>query len=86
MLQALPACAADAGDPMLPPEIPVAILSAASATPEELRERAGWLAGAIEKEHRIFRETGHWPHLEKPEEVATAIQWCVERAKLRGGN
>jgi pimeloyl-ACP methyl ester carboxylesterase len=86
MLQALPACAADAGDPMLPPEIPVAILSAASATAEELRERDGWLAGVIEKEHRVFPETRHWLHLENPEEVAAAIQWCVERAKLRGDN
>lgn len=82
-LEALPACAFDAGDPMPPAEMPVAILSAASATPEELRERDGWLAGVIEKEHRILPESGHWLHLEAPEEVAAAIRWCVERAKLR---
>ena len=83
MLEALPACALDAGNPMLPTEMPVAILSAASATPEELRERDGWLAGLIEKEHRILPENGHWLHLEAPDEVAAAIRWCVERAKLR---
>ena len=86
MLDALPACAVEAGHPMLPAEMPVAILSAASATPDELRERDGWLAGLIEKDHRVLSETGHWPHLEKPDEVAAAIRWCVERAKLRQEN
>ena len=86
MLDALPACAAEAGQPMLTPELPVAVLSAASATPNELRERDGWLAGLIEKEHRILADAGHWPHLEKPDEVAAAIRWCVERARLRQDN
>jgi pimeloyl-ACP methyl ester carboxylesterase len=83
MLEALPACALSAGNPMLPPEMPVAILSAASATPEELRERDAWLARVIEKEHRILPERGHWLHLEAPDEVTAAIRWCVERARLR---
>ncbi len=83
MLEALPACAVEAGYPILPAEMPVAILSAATATPDELRERDGWLAGLIEKDHRVLTGTGHWPHLEKPDEVAGAIQWCVERASLR---
>jgi pimeloyl-ACP methyl ester carboxylesterase len=83
MLEALPACAVEAGDPIFPAEMPVAILSAESATPDELRERDGWLAGLIEKDHRVLTGTGHWPHLEQPDEVAAAIQWCVDRAKLR---
>jgi pimeloyl-ACP methyl ester carboxylesterase len=83
MLEALPACAVKAGHPILPAEMPVAILSSATATPDELRERDGWLAGSIERDHRVLTGTGHWPHLEKPHEVAAAIQWCVERAKLR---
>jgi pimeloyl-ACP methyl ester carboxylesterase len=82
-LQVLPACAADAGHPSLPAEMPVAILSAASATPEELRERDGWLVGLVETEHQVIPETGHWLHLERPEEVASAIRWCVERARMR---
>jgi pimeloyl-ACP methyl ester carboxylesterase len=86
MLEALPACAFDAGEPTLPAELPVAILSASSATPEELRERDGWLAGVIEREHRILPECGHWLHLEAPDEVAAAVRWCVERARLRGGS
>lgn len=86
MLDALPACALEAGHPLLQVEMPVAILSATSATPDELRERDGWLAGVIEKDHRILADIGHWPHLEKPDEVAAAIRWCVERAKLRQEN
>jgi pimeloyl-ACP methyl ester carboxylesterase len=82
-LEALPACAADAGHPALPAELPVAVLSAASATQEELRERDGWLMGLVEVEHLVLSETDHWLHLEKPEDVATAVQWCVERARIR---
>jgi pimeloyl-ACP methyl ester carboxylesterase len=83
ILEALPACAADAGRAVLPAEMPVAILSSASATEEELRERDGWLMGLVETEHRVLPESGHWLHLERPEEVATAVRWCVERARLR---
>jgi pimeloyl-ACP methyl ester carboxylesterase len=82
-LDALPACAVEAGHPMLQAEMPVAILSAASVTPDELRERDGWLVGLVEKQHLVLRETGHWLHLEQPDEVAAAIRWCVERARLR---
>jgi pimeloyl-ACP methyl ester carboxylesterase len=82
-LEALPVCAADAGRPLLPAEMSVVILSAASATQDELRERDGWLLGLIEAEHRVLPETGHWLHLERPEEVAAAVRWCVERARTR---
>jgi pimeloyl-ACP methyl ester carboxylesterase len=83
ILEALPVCAADAGRPLLPAELPVAILSAASATQDELRERDGWLTGLLEKEHLVLEEAGHWLHLEQPEKVAEAVSWCVERARLR---
>jgi pimeloyl-ACP methyl ester carboxylesterase len=82
-LEALPTCAAELDLPALPPELPVAILSAASATQEELRERDGWLMGLLEAQHTVLPETGHWMHLERPEEVAEAIRWCVERATMR---
>jgi pimeloyl-ACP methyl ester carboxylesterase len=83
MLEALPACAAGAGHPSLPLEMPVAILSAASANDEELHERDAWLMGLVETEHVVLPDSGHWLHLERPEEVATAIRWCVERARIR---
>lgn len=82
-LEALPACAAELGRPALPAELPVAILSAASATQDELRERDSWLMGLLEAQHLVLPESGHWLHLERPEEVAEAIRWCVERARLR---
>jgi pimeloyl-ACP methyl ester carboxylesterase len=83
MLEALPACAAAMRYPALPAELPVAILSAASSTPEELRERDGWLMGLVEAQHLVLPETGHWLHVERPEDVAEAIRWCVERARMR---
>jgi pimeloyl-ACP methyl ester carboxylesterase len=82
-LEALPVCAIDAGVPALSAELPVVILSAASAMQEELRERDGWLVGLLEAEHRVVEGAGHWLHLERPGEVAEAVRWCVERARMR---
>lgn len=82
-LEALPACAVDVGRPALPAELPVAILSAASAREDELRERESWLKGLLETEHLILQGAGHWLHLEQPEQVAEAVRWCVERARMR---
>jgi pimeloyl-ACP methyl ester carboxylesterase len=81
-LEALPACAAAMGRPVLPAELPVAILSAASATREELRERESWLSGLIEGQHLVLPATGHWLHVERPVEVAEAVRWCIERARM----
>jgi pimeloyl-ACP methyl ester carboxylesterase len=82
-LEGLPSCAVDASRPTLAAELPVAILSGASATREELSERDAWLAVLVEAEHLVLREAGHWLHLERPEEVAEAVRWCVERANIR---
>jgi pimeloyl-ACP methyl ester carboxylesterase len=81
-LEALPVHAREARTMRLPAELPVAILSAASATENELRERDGWLTGLLKTEHTIFPETGHWLHLERAEEVAAAVCWCVEQSRL----
>ena len=82
-LEALPRCACELGQPALPAEMPVAILSAASATAEEMRERNQWLRSVRQSQHRVLEETGHWLHLERAEEVAAAVQWCVERLRVR---
>jgi pimeloyl-ACP methyl ester carboxylesterase len=82
-LEALPRCACELGQPVLSTEMPVAILSAASATAEEMRERNQWLRSVRQSQHRVLGETGHWLHLERPDEVAAAVQWCVERARVR---
>lgn len=81
-LEALPAYANSADHILLPTELPVAILSASSATEDELRERYGWLTGLLKTEHTILPETGHWLHLERPVEVAAAVRWCVEQSQL----
>ena len=82
-LEALPRCACELGQPVLPAEMPVAIVSAASATAEEMRERNHWLRSVRQSQHRVLEETGHWLHLERAEEVAAAVQWCVERVRVR---
>lgn len=82
MLQALPACAAQAGPWAVPKEIPMVVLSAATAKPEELSERDGWLSQMETKQHTVLPDTGHWLHLERPEAVAEAIAWCFEQAGL----
>jgi len=50
---------------------------------EELRERDDWLMGLVEAQHLVLPDTGHWLHVERPEEVAEAIRWCLERARMR---
>ena len=80
-LEALPACAAAIAQLTLPPALPVVILSSATAAPDELRERAGWLAPLAQAQHILIPETGHWLHLEQPEAVAAAVRWCVEESQ-----
>ncbi len=80
MLEVLPACAAQHGESAIPPEMPVVVLSASTATPDELRERENWLTPLETKQHIILPESGHWLHLERPDAVADAIEWCVARA------
>lgn len=83
MLDALPSFAAEVGPVELSPDLPVTILSAASATSEELCERDRWLRSVRESQHRMLPGTGHWLHLEEPELVAEAVRWCVERVRAR---
>jgi pimeloyl-ACP methyl ester carboxylesterase len=82
-LEALPRCACELGQPALSADMPVAILSAAATSAEEMRERNQWLRSVRVSQHRVLEETGHWLHLERAEEVAAAVQWCVERARAR---
>jgi pimeloyl-ACP methyl ester carboxylesterase len=80
-LEGLPTYAREAVAVRLPAELPVAILSAASAPEDELRERDGWLTGLLQTRHIILPETGHWLHLARPEQVTAAVQWCIEQSK-----
>ena len=76
-LERLPANARQAIAMPLPPEIPLTILSAASATREELAERAAWTAASRNARHIQVEGTGHWLQLERPELVAAVIREAV---------
>lgn len=68
----------------LPAEIPLIILSASSATPDEIHEREEWINRNPCARHIILEDTGHWLQLERPEAVAAAIRELVELARARG--
>ncbi len=80
-LEALPACAAAGLKMSLPAKIPVTILSAESATAEELREREAWAAQSERGRHVQIPGTGHWLLWERPELVADAVREIVNQSR-----
>jgi pimeloyl-ACP methyl ester carboxylesterase len=78
-LAALPHCAQDASALRLSPEIPLIVLSAATATGEELRERDEWVRESTYGRHLKIEETGHWLQLERPDAVLSAVKEIVEK-------
>jgi pimeloyl-ACP methyl ester carboxylesterase len=76
-LECLPGCAREALSMPLPPEIPLTILSAASATYKELAERTAWVEANQNARHMQVEGTGHWLQLERPDLVAAAIREAV---------
>jgi pimeloyl-ACP methyl ester carboxylesterase len=76
-LESLPGCARQAAQMALPPEIPIVILSAGSATAAELAERDEWAAASRSGRHVCIPGTGHWLQLEKPELVVDAVRELV---------
>ena len=72
-LESLPECAGLAVSMQVSPAIPLIILSAATANPEELAEREAWIAGRSNARHTMVAGTGHWLHLERPELVVQAV-------------
>jgi pimeloyl-ACP methyl ester carboxylesterase len=77
-LEALPACAEAAQAMDVPAKIPVTILSAGNATPEELTERDAWAAQSDHGVHIKVAGTGHWVQLERPDLVVAAVREIVE--------
>ncbi|MGA7525567.1 MAG: alpha/beta hydrolase [Acidobacteriaceae bacterium] len=76
-LEALPACAAAGLTMSVPAHIPVTILSAGTATAEELRERDAWAAQSERGRHFKVPGTGHWLQLERPELIADAVRAMI---------
>lgn len=83
-LASLPLCAREANRLQLPSEIPFIVLSAATATEGELRERDEWVARSIRGRHLRIGNTGHWLQLERPDAVVAAVKEIVE--EYRTGN
>lgn len=67
----------------MPPaeKIPMIILSASTATQEELEERDRWIAESGGGRHIHVPQSGHWLHLDHPELVVAAIREVIERAR-----
>lgn len=76
-LEALPGCAVAGLTMNVPPRIPVTILSAGSATAEELRERDAWARESERGRHWQVPGTGHWLQLERPDLVAEAVREMI---------
>jgi pimeloyl-ACP methyl ester carboxylesterase len=62
-------------------EFPVIILSAATATPEELQEREAWVRESRVGKHIRLPDSGHWIHLEQPDVVLTTISELLDKQK-----
>jgi pimeloyl-ACP methyl ester carboxylesterase len=77
-LAALPASAAAASEMRVPTGIPVAIVSAGNATPEELLERDAWAERSEHGSHTQVPGTGHWLQWERPELVIAAVRKMIE--------
>ncbi len=78
-LAALPHCAQQVSALRVPPDIPFVVLSAATATEEELRERDDWVRESSVGRHLKIDETGHWLQLERPDAVVSAVKEIVEK-------
>jgi pimeloyl-ACP methyl ester carboxylesterase len=77
-LESLPANAVALAKMATLPPIPLVIVSAASATSEELTEREA-LARAHAGAHIIAAESGHWIPFDEPRLIIDAIRGIVER-------
>lgn len=80
-LASLPESARAVLEMAIPPEIPIAVLSASSATEQELRERDGWVQQCQGGQHVRLNDCGHWLQLEQPGMIVSAIREMVERAR-----
>lgn len=76
-LESLPVSAGEAAALEEPAEIPVIVLSAGNATPEQLAEREALARRSPRGRHIIARKSGHWIQLDEPELVVGAIREMI---------
>jgi pimeloyl-ACP methyl ester carboxylesterase len=82
-LECLPASAVEVIAMRLPQPIPVVILSAATASPEELSERDSVIEDNPAGHHILLEGTGHWLQLERPEAVVNAVREIAEALRVK---
>jgi pimeloyl-ACP methyl ester carboxylesterase len=78
-LAALPESARTALNMPVPANIPVTILSAETATPQELEERERWAQESEHGRHIQIPNSGHWLQLQYPDAVVNAVLELTER-------
>ena len=76
-LASLPASAAAVAASMIPPEIPITILSAADSPPGRLREHAAAAKTSLRGRHIVASKSGHWILLDEPELVVDAVREMI---------
>ena len=77
-LAALPESARAALHMPIPSHIPLMILSASTATEQELKERDSWIQQSERGTHIRLNDCGHWIQLEQPEAVIAAVRQLIE--------
>ncbi len=82
-LAALPHCAQQASVLPLPSDTPFVVLSAATATDDELHERNTWVRESTSGRHLKIENTGHWLQLERPDAVVEAVKEIVDAYRGR---
>lgn len=76
-LRLLPESATQATAMPIPPEIPVIVLSAATAQSSELIERDSLVANRPRSRHHQIPATTHWVQLDRPDLVVEAIRELI---------
>ena len=80
-LESLPASSAEAAALKETGAIPITVLSASNATPEQLEEREAWARRSPRGQHIVARKSGHWIQLDEPELVVSAVREMVDWIK-----
>jgi pimeloyl-ACP methyl ester carboxylesterase len=80
-LESLPGNAEAALAMPLPANRPCMILSAATATPAELRERDSWVDQNRSARHVQVANAGHWLQLDQPDLVVATVLELIEQAR-----
>jgi pimeloyl-ACP methyl ester carboxylesterase len=77
-LEILGQCAREVRGLKLSSDLPLTILSAATATAQELEEREGWVNASVRGRHLQISDSGHWIQLEHPDQVTAAVLEMVD--------